>query len=297
MEHAYNLLVDSPSELSHEFVQQYDIEVLNFSYYERGDGKLAGIDDMFQSTSSQAFYNAMRRGAAPFTSQPSRVQYEELFRKLHATGKPTLYLCFDSAISGAYEGAMTVFEKMQKQEGQKIPILIVDTKLASTPLNMLCYEAALRRDKGMSIEELATWAEDAHNYLYTNFMIDDLAILARGGRIPKSAATVGSALHIKPILTIKLDGSLSVTGFARGRNKGLRKLADTYLSLHDPKNPIVGIGNADCEEDASKLRQLIQKGLGKNPEVLSSHIGPVIGCHVGPGMISCCFWGARHEEV
>lgn len=296
MTYDYNLLVDSPSELSPEFVATYKLHVLNFRYSEGVESDVIGVDDMFQSTTPSAFYDAMRAGAAPLTTQPSQLQYEEVFSELIKTRKPTLYLCFDSAISGAYESAMTVLERLQEKEGGNVPITIVDTKLASTPLNILCHDAALLRAEGMSLEDLSAWATRAHYYMYTYFMIDDLHILARGGRIPKSAATVGSALNIKPILTIKLDGSLGVVDFARGRKKGLKKLADTYASLHDAENPEVGIGNADCEEDAKKLLDIILSQSDSKPEVLYSHIGPVIGCHVGPNMISCCFWGARHED-
>ncbi len=298
MERSYTLLVDSPCELPPAFCKEHDIDVLNFTYAEKStdEDSLSGVDDMFETGSPKEFYNAMRAGAMPMTTQPSQHQYKEVFSRLLKRNKPIVYLCFDSALSGAYDGAMLVLEQMNAEAAHPLPIFIVDTKLASTPLNILCHDAALKRDSGMAPEELAAWAEDAHNYMYTYFMVDDLNVLARGGRLKKGTAMVGSALSIKPIVTIKLDGSLGLVGMCRGRKKGLKKLASYYFDLHNPEKNFVGIAGADCDEDVAELQRIITKEAQVTPEFLISLVGPVIGSHVGPAMISCCFWGERHKE-
>lgn len=129
-------------------------------------------------------------------------------------------------------------------------------------------------------------------------MVDDLKALARGGRIPSGVAVVGTKLDIKPMLTVSLDGKLELNGIAHGRKKGIRRMAENYLSLHDPQVAVCSIGNADCYEDVEKLEKAINKHSETPAFFLESSCGPTIGCHVGPGFLSCCFWGAdRRKEA
>ena len=59
----------------------------------------------------------------------------------------------------------------------------------------------------------------------------------------------------------------------------------------------VVIGNADCPKDAARLKELLAKE-DDNLLFLESSIGPVIGSHVGPGMLAVVFWGGdRREEL
>lgn len=295
-----NLIVDSPCELPLEFCEQNGITVLYFTYTEvdPGDGRkpLGGVDDMFSSTSSHEFYEAMRRGAEPMTSQPSQMEFEEAFRAAIESGVPTVYLAFDSAISGCYNGACMALDRLKEELGDDIELYVVDTKLPSTPLNLVAWEAVRQRAKGLTAREMVEWASEVHNYVYTLFMVDDLAALARGGRIPAGIAFVGAKLDIKPMLTVALDGKLELDGIARGRRKGLRRLADNYLKNHAPHSNVCAVGNADCHRDVERLEELINRADGNSTFFLESSIGPTIGCHVGPNMVSCCFWGPDRRD-
>ena len=141
-------------------------------------------------------------------------------------------------------------------------LYLVDTHLASVAEGLLVHEALRQRDKGLTARELAQWAEEARYFVDAEFMVEDLEALRRGGRIPGSVAYAGSKLDVKPMLTIAPDGKLSLAGVARGRKKGIKQLA---------------------EVDDSIL-------------FLESSIGPVIGSHVGPGMIAVVFWGGDKRE-
>ena len=129
------------------------------------------------------------------------------------------------------------------------------------------------------------------------FMVDDLESLRRGGRIPDGVAAAGAKLDVKPMLTIDLEGKLTLKGVARGRKKGIRQLAQFYLdkvSQDGPSGAIV-TGNADCPKDLERMHELIAKEQ-EDAMFLDLHIGPVIGTHVGPGMIAIVFWGQDRRE-
>lgn len=295
-----NLITDSCSDLTQEFCDEHQLTVLNFTYAEADKPEgLNGVDDLFQSRSAHDFYDAIRDGAAPMTSQPSQGAFEKVFREAVASGVPTVYLCFSSGISGCYEGAVTALGRLKEELGDDIPLYIVDLKIGSTPQGLFMVEACRQRDRGLTAEQIVAWAEEARYYVHTIFMVDDLAALRRGGRIPAALAVVGSLINLKPLLTFALDGSLASMGVARGRKKAMRKMADFFEENHTSDTygtDLVATGHADCPKDQRVLEDIVRK---KNDSVVffESVIGPTIGCHVGPGMLSLCFWGDDRRKT
>ena len=128
-------------------------------------------------------------------------------------------------------------------------------------------------------------------------MVEDLDSLRRGGRIPGSVAVAGAALDVKPLLTVDVDGKLALTGVARGRKKGLKQLAEYYAKNVVPNgfDNYVVLGAADAPKDLQRLRELIQKQ-DESIVFIETSIGPVIGSHVGPGMVAVAFWGKDKRE-
>ncbi|MBR2834096.1 MAG: DegV family protein [Coriobacteriales bacterium] len=294
MHSQFNLITDSCCDLPKAYLDLHNVGVLHFTYTESGkpDGGLSGVDDLFEKRSAHEFYDAIRAGAKPMTSQPSPAEFESVFRDALATGIPTVYLAFSSGISGCYEGAMAVLGRLKEELGEDIPLYVVDSRLASTAQTLYIIEAIKQRDSGLTAEEMITWAEDALSRVHVVFMVDDLEALARGGRIPSGAAKIGSILGVKPLLSIDLDGKLTMAGIARGRKKAFHRFNDLFQKVHDSElyDDVVCIGNADCPDEVPALIDML-KVSDPGIDVIQTSIGPTIGCHVGPGMMALCFWG------
>ena len=131
----FYLMTDSPCDFTQRQVDDAGIGMMHFTYTEQGkpDGGLSGVDDLFVSRSSHEFYEAIRHGAAPMTSQPSQMEFEKKFYECAKMDVPTVYLAFTSALSGCYEGALMALERVKEELGRPdLPIHIVDTKLPST---------------------------------------------------------------------------------------------------------------------------------------------------------------------
>lgn len=290
------IMSDSTCDLSASRAADLGVGILPFHYTEPNveEGGLCGDDDLFTSMSAHDFYGAIRAGACPMTSQPSPLEFEQAFEDTLARKEPAVLFCISSGLSGGYEGASTALRRVCENhpESADVPVRVIDTYSASTPMNLLVEAACERRDAGMSADEIAVWAEEARWRLQTLFMVDDLDALHRGGRVPKTVATIGGALDVKPLLTFDLAGKLAIAGMSRGRRKGLRKLAQGFLAhrAQGDEGLVVAIGDADCPEDGDMLADMIRDEC-PNVRVLRSTIGPTIGSHVGPGMVSCCYWG------
>jgi len=291
------IMSDSTFDFSSFQAQVEGVRVVPFHYTD-AHGSFSGDDDLFSSVSSHEFYNAIRSGAELMTSQPSQLEYEELFQSVGADEEAILF-CITTGLSGGYNGACTAFDRLCEQDpGLRDRIFIIDTLITSTPLHLMVHEACRLRDKGLSAREIHAWALEARWSAQTLFMVDGLESLARGGRIPKGVAVAGDMLHVKPLLDFDLEGKLRMAGAAHGRKKGLSRLEKFYVKAHvdAQSGPIVAIGDADCPQDGDALAESLKK---RYPEltVLRSTIGPTIGCHVGPGMVSCCFWGADRRTA
>lgn len=288
-----HLIIDSCCDLPASVVRRPGVTLMKFPYTVDGG---TFEDDLFESVSAEAFYGAMRKGAEPSTAQVTLQTLTDTFTAAAEEGTPAVYLAFSSGLSASFDAACVVRDQVLA-EYPDFELHIVDTHLASVAEGLLVYEALVQHEKGMSAAELAAWAEEARCFVNEEFMVDDLEALRRGGRIPSSVAYAGSKLDVKPLLTITVDGKLSLAGVARGRKKGIKQLAEYYNKRKADSRPgrCVVIGNADCPKDAARLQEALGKG-DDSILFLESSIGPVIGSHVGPDMIAVVFWGNDKRE-
>ncbi|MCI2241812.1 DegV family protein [Adlercreutzia faecimuris] len=288
-----NLIIDSCCDLPPELVDRDGVYLLKFPYIMDGEPL---DDDLFRTRTAADFYGAMREGAEPSTSQVSIPALTEAFEAAAASGVPTVYLCFSSGLSGSYDAAVLVRDQVAAAHPDA-ELYVVDTHLASIAEGLLVYEALEQRAKGLTAEEMVRWAEEARYFVNEKFMVEDLDALRRGGRIPGSVAVAGAALDVKPLLVIAADGTLSLSGVARGRKKGLRALVDFYAKHAAPAGSAqcVLVGHADAPKDAARLKDLLLKE-NDSILVLECNIGPVIGSHVGPGMVAAVFWGGDKRD-
>ena len=290
------IIVDSCADFNPDIAKRLDVEIIGFPYV-TSTGE--HTDDLWQSISPKEFYDLMRAGEHVSTSAVTPGHYTEVFERAAQEGLPTIYLGLteglSSAINSAHQAADIVREKYPDFE-----IYVLDNKCPSAAAELLAIEAVRQAENGLTAAELYEWAKDARYFIQGYFTLENFDALAAGGRIPATAAQVGGKLDIKPELSYDLNGSLTLRGMCRGRRKALRAIVNEFREnyAHDYTLPI-GIMSADAEKDADWLEDAIRKepGCAEVP-ILRSSISPVIGSHVGPGMVAITFWGKdRREKV
>jgi DegV family protein with EDD domain len=287
------LIIDSCCDLPPEIVCRPDIYMLHFPYMMDGG---AFEDDLFQTRPAADFYGAMREGSAPTTSQLQGSRLIEVFTQVAEAERPAVYLSFSSGLSGSYDAAMMAREQILV-DFPNFELHIVDTHLASVAEGLLVLEAVNQWERGLDAAALAAWAEEARALVDCQFMVEDLDTLRRGGRIPASVAVAGAALDVKPMLTIDVEGKLKLTGVARGRKKGIKQLVEYYKKnvCNSGFSNYCVLGHADCVKDLHKLKDELLK-IDQSIIFVESNVGPVIGSHVGPGMLACVFWNANKAQ-
>ena len=286
----YVLMTDSDSDLPFHLKQQYDIPVVYMPYALNGTEY---FDDLGQMLDHKSYFNMMREGAVPVTSALNEEAYLEYFDPI-LQEKDLLFIAFSSKLSCTLQAVYSAREKLLRKYPER-KFTVVDTLSISGPMTLLVLKAHELYRAGKSIEEVAGWLEENKLRAQAYFIVDDLKYLKRGGRISATAATVGTMLDLKPIISEAADGTLAANDKIRGHKKAIAFIVDKMLEFApDPEESPIIILNADCIEDAQRAKALVEQKLpGAN--VLIENVGPVIGAHAGPGTIALCFIGTKTQ--
>ena len=156
---------------------------------------------------------------------------------------------------------------------------------------MIVYLTRKQKLEGATIDEAAQYAENIKLHQCHWFTVDDLSYLIKGGRVVTALATVGSKLKLKPVLHMDDAGHLIPVSVSRGRKNSLRALAARYGKLAEAQGqPPVFICHADCIEDVEFLTKVLKEEYNTEVDMVVD-VGPVIGAHTGPGVVSLFFIG------
>lgn len=289
-----HIIADSCADFSVQKFAGLGIECICFPY--RIDGE-EYLDDMYQTTSPEQFYERIQTAQELSTAAVSPGRYFEIFEQALQGGKPVIYVGFTGGLSSAIGNAYMA-QEMIKAKYPDAELYVFDNLLPSMSAELLVIEMCKKADEGMYARDLYEWALEARYFIRGVFTLSSFDFLARGGRIPASAAHTSQVLDIKPELSYDLSGSLTLRGVHRGRKRSLKALANFVAERWDknPNHPIA-IGCAGCMSDGKVLESLLRKIPGmEHVEIILSSISPVLGCHVGPGMVGVSFWTSDRRE-
>ena len=290
-ERDYVISTETTCDMPVSYYQENGINLMGLTYTIGGrDYDSAGPD----SLSSEAFYQMIRDGAMPKTSQVSIEKAAQSFEKLVREGKDVLHLAFSSGLSGTFQSlSIAAKEVMEHNPGSKI--VVVDSLAASMGQGLMLNYAVTLKKEGKTLDEVAeTITRDRLKFCH-NFTVNDLFHLHRGGRVSKMTAVVGSALGIKPLLHVDDEGHLINVGKTRGRKQALNWLVDKMAEkIGDNRNDWVYISHSACREDAEYVAGLVRERFGIQ-NVLIGDIGQVIGSHTGIGTVALFFVGDTRE--
>lgn len=240
--------------------------------------------------SVESFYDALRAGAQASTCQITPHMFSCVFEEYLKKGIDILYLSFSSGMSGTFQSACISAAALRKSYPER-RLLCVDTKSASIREGFLVYEAARKKAEGMDLETLFAWVTQQRRHICCWFTVDDLDTLKRGGRISQATVLMGTALKVKPILSIDDEGRLKLVGKVRGRKRAVKSMLDYFAqNKRSETGELVLIGHGDCKPEADALGRDLQARF-PGVQVLVTPIGPVIGAHTGPDMLAITFWG------
>ena len=286
MSQEYLLFCDATNDLPAEVIDKLDVRIIPMEVVL--DDKSYVYDVYEKELSCAYFYEKLKEGKLSSTSQITPMHYDEIFRPVLEEGKDIFYLCFTSGMSGTYQASLIARDTLLEEFPDR-KIICVDSLCASIGEGILLYHVAKQRLGGMGMEELEAWTIDHRLEAAHWFTVEDLFHLNRGGRLSTVEAIIGTALKIKPIISVDEEGKLYVAAKVRGTKKCIDFLINKLEEEagHLPKQTVI-IGNGDNMEQAKALEKILRER-DLVEDVIIANIGPVIGSHTGPGMLALVF--------
>ncbi len=247
---------------------------------------VAYFDEFTEDKDYKAFYDKIREGKMPTTSQINIAEHEEFFETLcEKYDGDILHITLSSGLSSTYTSACAAADAVNERRGNRV--YVVDSLGATIATRQVVDEAKRLRDSGVSAAQAADSLKEFANHLHTWFMPYDLMHLKRGGRVSGPSAYIGTALHIKPIIFINKNGGLSVMQKELGVGKGIRNMTDKFKKFGAETPHKVYIASADSD----LAEELLMSAKAVRPDCTYEigWIGPVIGAHTGCNAVGISF--------
>lgn len=291
----FQLLSDSCVDLPNEVAQELDIHILPLKVTVKGKEYKNYLDH--REINPKTFYDFLRDKNTATTAQANPHEFMTILDPILEKGHDVLIITFSSDLSGTYNSSLIAQKELQEKYPER-KIIVIDSLSASMGQGLLVYKAALMKQDGLSIEDVAKKVEALKLDVSHLFTVSDLGHLKRGGRLSTSSYILGSIINIKPLLHVTTEGKLKVFGKARGRFKSLNNLVKRMVETFDrERNDIIFISHGDNLRDALYVKDLIIDKLDlKEENFLINTIGPVIGAHSGVDTLAIFYIGNERTE-
>jgi DegV family protein with EDD domain len=271
------VVTDTTHYLPAEIVRRHELHLV--SLYVNWDGRTDRESDL---PDYDGFYDHMRTAATlPSTSQPSVGDFLAVYEPLLEAGDDVLSIHLSGGISGTVEAARQARDALIERgiAPERIEVLDSDTGCAGHGLMAIAARNAAR--DGADLAAATQAARRLREGMKILFAVDTLEYLRRGGRIGAAQAWVGSALKIKPILSI--DREIQAIERVRTAGRAFERMVEHLGALRDSGADIFFVQHIQAHDVADRLAERGAQLFGRPPEFVSE-IGPVIGAHVGPGL-------------
>lgn len=267
------VVTDSTAYLSPELIDTWQIRVVPVEVIVGGKGYREGVDITPAEVAA-----GLREWKMITTSRPSPAEFAKAYLDAAAAGASGIVsIHVSAAMSGTFESAL-----LGAREAE-IPVTVVDSRSIAMGLGFAVIAAARAAADGADMATVVAAAERVAAESVVLFYVDTLEFLRRGGRVGTTAAVVGTALRVKPLLQVN-DGAVTQLEKARTANKALTRLADIAVERAAGRPVAVAVQHLEAPERAAQLAAVLHERLGT--EVSVSEVGAVVGAHVGPGMVS-----------
>jgi len=274
------ILTDSAADFTAGERSAYHLDLVALQVIFGQESFLAG-----ETLERSMFWNRLLSGENPTTSQPSPEAFLHAFEDAKNAGDEILYIALSSALSGTMQSAMIAASMADYDR-----IHIVDSLSATVGQKLLTLAACHLRDEGnFSAGEIAEETRTLRPRLRVFANVDTMEYLARGGRISKAAASIGTLAQLKPQITISEEGKVEVFSKAIGRHRAIESLVKKIASFPIDRNyPVIPVYSYDADNADAFMRRLVKEGVTCDAALLTD-LGPTIGTHIGPNAYGIAF--------
>lgn len=275
------VVTDSTSCLTAERAGRAGLTVVPLHVLVGGRGRLAG-----REIQTEEVADILRRGKERVTTSgvaPGEfvAAYRDVAERSGCAQIVSVHL--SAGVSATAEAAQLAREELSGE----LPVHVVDSRVLGMALGYAACSGAEAAAAGSGVEEVVAAVRGRAEAGRTWFYVDTLEHLRRGGRIGRAQALVGSALAIKPLLTLR-DGEVAPEERVRTRAKALARLVEHAVKAvgeaqAQGRQVELAVHELGAREAGEGLAEELRGRTGVTPEVVQ--LDPVVGVHTGPGTL------------
>lgn len=275
------LVTDSTCDLPPTVAQTQGIHLVPQHIIWDGDLFFDGVD-----LSSHDFYRRLANSPSlPETAPPTPEEFATEFEAARAADQADqlVAILLSSRLSDCFANA---------QQGARLldfPVFLQDSQTVSMGLGFAVLAAAAARDSGGVVDDMLEAARQTRRRTRIFFTVDTLEFLYRGGRIGGARHLIGTALSLRPILTVE-NGQVEALESVRTRPRAVARMLELAAEYMTPGDAHIALMSGGADEEARAL--LAPAGRKLRPsEIFESQVSPSIGVHTGPGVLGITVCG------
>ncbi len=273
------IVTDSTANLPDDFIREHHVAMIPLNLIWDGRVYREGAD-----IDATTFYARLATSRTlPTTSQPSAGVFKEFFQEVAKESCDIVAVLISSLLSGTIASAQAAREMLPE-----LNIEIVDSRSASMGLGFCVMEAVRAAEAGGSLADVAAAARRLVPKIHVLLTPASLEFLYRGGRIGGAQHLLGTALNIKPILTL-VDGRVEPLERVRTRRKAIDRLIELVQERAGDRPTHLAVLYTGTPDDAVELRERLKQSIHYVEDYFFPGT-PIIGAHVGPGTIGAIFY-------
>lgn len=269
------VVTDSTAYLPHDLVAARGIEVVPLQVvlggrpFDEGSG-LSGHD----------IAEALRHSRSVSTSRPAPAQLLEVYERVAAAGaSEVVSVHLSRELSGTYDSAVLAAKEAS------VPVHVVDSRSLGMGTGFAVLGAAEVLAAGGSAESAVVAVRRRVEATSTMFYVDTLEHLRRGGRVTVARALIGTALAVKPLLHV-VDGRIEPLENVRTSGRALARLEELAVERAGTSPVDIAVHHLVNADRAQALADQLASRVPAARTVLVQEVGPVVGAHVGPGLVA-----------
>lgn len=275
------VITDSNSGINFEDAKELGIKVLPMPFLIDGKTYFEEI-----SLSQEEFFEKLENDVDISTSQPSPESVMKIWDEALEEADEVVYIPMSSGLSSSCHTALMLADDYDGK------VQVVDNQRISVTQRQSVLDAIELAKRGLTAVQIKEKLEKVKFESSIYIMLDTLKYLKKGSRITPAAAAFGSALRLKPVLTIQGE-KLDAYAIAKTKKQGVKKM---LAAIEDDINKRFGgtdhmenihmeIAHTKNPEAAEDLKQQIIEKFGVT-EVDLYPLSLSIACHIGPGSIA-----------
>lgn len=297
MKKSFIISCESTADLPYEYLKSRGVSVIFYKYVMGGEQYEDNAERSDEAR--QLFYQKIKEGALPSTSQINVYEYEQFFNEiLKNYDCDVLHLALGTGLTPSCLKAVEAAKNIQNG-GSRHKITVIDSLCGSAGYGLLLDEVLDLRDKGVEFDKIVKYIMQNRNKIHHQFFATDLSLFRRSGRVSGLSAMLAGILDINPIMHLNAEGKIIAYSKVRGKKKSIQKTVSEILTHAENGMDYSGkmyVAHSNCPELAAQTVMEIEKAMTNQiGKIKLLNIGSIIASHCGQGTVAVFFHGDERK--